>query len=114
MSISEEVDGEWKILEMPTEGALVVAAHKAWIPEYRPEYQKGVRYYVEKANRMADRGQKERAKGFSGVLINFHCFSYEYVWFSLIRNACPAEKEGNKKLPDVQQPVAQITFDIIP
>ncbi len=38
-AILEEVDGEWKILEMPTEGALVVAAHKAWIPEYTLDIQ---------------------------------------------------------------------------
>ena len=38
-AVLEEVDGEWKILGMPTEGALVVAAHKAWIPEYTLDIQ---------------------------------------------------------------------------
>lgn len=38
-SILEEIDGEWTILGSPTEGALVVAAHKAWIPEYTLDIQ---------------------------------------------------------------------------
>ena len=34
-----EKEGEWTISGMPTEGALVVAAHKAWIPEYSHDIQ---------------------------------------------------------------------------
>lgn len=37
--LKKEKDGEWTILGTPTEGALVVAAHKAWIPEYAQEVQ---------------------------------------------------------------------------
>ncbi|WP_317135846.1 cation-translocating P-type ATPase [Methanochimaera problematica] len=33
-AILSKENNEWKIVGTPTEGALVVAAHKAWIPEY--------------------------------------------------------------------------------
>lgn len=38
-AILKEKDGEWTIFGTPTEGALVVAAHKAWIPEYAHDIQ---------------------------------------------------------------------------
>ncbi|MBN1431493.1 MAG: cation-transporting P-type ATPase [Methanomicrobiaceae archaeon] len=38
-AVLKEKEGEWTISGMPTEGALVVAAHKAWIPEYSHDIQ---------------------------------------------------------------------------
>ena len=38
-AVLKEKEEGWTISGMPTEGALVVAAHKAWIPEYSHEIQ---------------------------------------------------------------------------